>query len=81
MPIPHSDENGDFVIVHNGIIENYMELKEGLLKKGYHFRSETDTEVIAHLCKDLYDGDFTRTVRKVLTLLRGSYPVSCAIDR
>ena len=70
---PHSDENGDFVIVHNGIIENYMELKEGLLKKGYHFRSETDTEVIAHLCKDLYDGDFTRTVRKVLTLLRGSY--------
>ena len=70
---PHSDENGDFVIVHNGIIENYMELKEDLLKKGYHFRSETDTEVIAHLCKDLYDGDFTRTVRKVLTLLRGSY--------
>ena len=50
-----------------------MELKEDLLKKGYHFRSETDTEVIAHLCKDLYDGDFTRTVRKVLTLLRGSY--------
>lgn len=70
---PHTDENGDFVIVHNGIIENYMELKEGLLKKGYHFRSETDTEVIAHLCKDLYDGDFTSTVRKVLALLHGSY--------
>lgn len=70
---PHTDEKGDFAIVHNGIIENYMELKEELLKKGYHFKSETDTEVVAHLCADMYDGDFTSTVRKVLSRLRGSY--------
>lgn len=70
---PHTDEKGDFAIVHNGIIENYMELKEELLNKGYHFKSETDTEVVAHLCADMYDGDFTSTVRKVLSRLRGSY--------
>lgn len=70
---PHTDEKGNFAIVHNGIIENYMELKDELLKKGYHFKSETDTEVVAHLCADMYDGDFTSTVRKVLARLRGSY--------
>lgn len=70
---PHTDEKGNFAIVHNGIIENYMELKEELLAKGYHFKSETDTEVVAHLCADMYDGDFTRTVRNVLARLRGSY--------
>lgn len=70
---PHTDEKGNFAVVHNGIIENYMDIKEELLKKGYHFKSETDTEVVAHLCADLYDGDFTSTVRKVLARLRGSY--------
>lgn len=70
---PHTDEKGNFAIVHNGIIENYMELKDELLNKGYHFKSETDTEVVAHLCADMYDGDFTSTVRKVLKRLRGSY--------
>ncbi len=70
---PHLDEKGNFAVVHNGIIENYMELKEELLAKGYHFVSETDTEVVAHLCADMYDGDFTRTVRRVLARLRGSY--------
>ena len=70
---PHTDEKGNFAIVHNGIIENYMELKEELLAKGYHFKSETDTEVVAHLCADMYDCDFTRTVRNVLARLRGSY--------
>lgn len=70
---PHADEKGDFAIVHNGIIENYMELKEALLAKGYQFKSETDSEVVAHLCQDMYDGDFTSTVRKVLARLRGSY--------
>lgn len=70
---PHTDEKGNFAIVHNGIIENYMELKEELLAKGYHFKSETDTEVVAHLCADMYDSDFTRTVRNVLARLRGSY--------
>jgi hypothetical protein len=70
---PHTDMNGNFVIVHNGIIENYMEIKEELLKKGVVFRSETDSEVVAHLCADLYDGDFENTVRNVLRRLRGSY--------
>lgn len=70
---PHTDEAGNFAIVHNGIIENYMELKEELLEKGYRFKSETDSEVVAHLCADMYDGDFTRTVQRVLARLRGSY--------
>lgn len=70
---PHTDMNGNFAIVHNGIIENYMEIKEELLKKGVVFRSETDSEVVAHLCADLYDGDFENTVRNVLRRLRGSY--------
>lgn len=70
---PHTDEKGNFAIVHNGIIENYMELKNELLLKGYHFKSETDSEVVAHLCADMYDGDFTSTVRKVLKRLQGSY--------
>lgn len=70
---PHTDMNGNFAIVHNGIIENYMEIKEELLKKGVVFSSETDSEVVAHLCADLYDGDFENTVRNVLRRLRGSY--------
>jgi len=70
---PHTDEKGNFAIVHNGIIENYMELKKELLAKGYHFKSETDSEVVAHLCADMYDGGFTSTVRKVLKRLQGSY--------
>lgn len=70
---PHTDMNGNFAIVHNGIIENYMEIKEELLKKGVVFRSETDSEVVSHLCADLYDGDFENTVRNVLRRLRGSY--------
>lgn len=70
---PHTDMNGNFAIVHNGIIENYIEIKEELLKKGVVFRSETDSEVVAHLCADLYDGDFENTVRNVLRRLRGSY--------
>ncbi|MCI1823246.1 MAG: glutamine--fructose-6-phosphate transaminase (isomerizing) [Megasphaera sp.] len=70
---PHTDEKGDFAVVHNGIIENYLELKEELIGKGYHFKSETDTEVVAHLCADMYDGDFASTVRHVLLRLRGSF--------
>lgn len=70
---PHTDEKGDFVVVHNGIIENYLVLKEELLAKGYHFQSETDTEVAAHLMADMYDGDFASTVRRVLHRIEGSY--------
>ena len=70
---PHADCTGDFVVVHNGIIENYLSLKEELIEKGHHFTSETDTEVVAHLIEDVYDGDFLRSVREVLRRIEGSY--------
>lgn len=79
---PHTDESGQFAVVHNGIIENYMSLKQALLKKGHHFRSDTDTEVVPHLMADLWDGDFESTVRKVLHTIKGSYSLVflCAKD-
>ena len=70
---PHADENMKFAVVHNGFIENYMPLKEELLQKGYHFKSETDTEVIAHLLADMYDGNFEGTVRRMLDRVDGAY--------
>lgn len=70
---PHTDGKGQFAIVHNGIIENYLPLKEALLKKGHEFKSETDTEVVAHLLADVYDGDFVAAVRTVLNTVEGSY--------
>ncbi|WP_289050842.1 glutamine--fructose-6-phosphate transaminase (isomerizing) [Acidaminococcus timonensis] len=79
---PHMDESGQFAVVHNGIIENYMPLKQALLKKGHHFLSETDTEIVPHLMADLWDGDFESTVRKVLHTIQGSYSLVflCAKD-
>lgn len=70
---PHCDETGNFIVVHNGIIENYYQLKEDLLKKGRKFTSETDTEVVAHLLADSYNGDFEAAVKKVLSIIDGSY--------
>ncbi len=70
---PHGDNHNHFVIVHNGIIENYMELKKELLEKGHIFKSETDSEVIPHLGEELDDGDFLSTVRKVCARIEGSY--------
>ncbi|WP_273420908.1 glutamine--fructose-6-phosphate transaminase (isomerizing) [Veillonella caviae] len=70
---PHASEDGQFAVVHNGIIENYMPLKEELIAKGYHFKSETDTEVVAHLLADMYDGDFVGTVRRMLARVDGAY--------
>ena len=70
---PHVSEDGKFAVVHNGIIENYMPLKEELIEKGYHFKSETDTEVVAHLLEDMYDGDFVSTVRRMLDRVDGAY--------
>lgn len=79
---PHTDAKGLFVVVHNGIVENYLPIKEELIKKGYEFKSETDTEVVAHLLADLYDGDFEGTVRRVLQRIEGSYSlvILCADD-
>lgn len=70
---PHADCHGDFVVVHNGIVENYLNIKERLLEKGHKFVSETDTEVVAHLVEEYYEGDFVEAVKKVLAEIRGSY--------
>ena len=70
---PHLSQNGLFAIAHNGIIENFAPLKQDLLAKGYRFQSETDTEVVAQLLEDNYDGDFQKTVEKVLSMIEGSY--------
>lgn len=73
---PHTDCSGKFVVVHNGIIENYMSLKEELIEKGHHFASETDTEVVAHLLEEVYHGDFVEAVRNVLNRIEGSYSLA-----
>ncbi len=73
---PHTDCHGDFVVVHNGIIENYLSLKEDLISRGHKFTSETDTEVVAHLLEDLYRGDFVEAVREVLNKIEGSYSLA-----
>ena len=70
---PHNSQNGKISVVHNGIIENYLELKAELSAKGYSFKSETDTEVVAQLFEDLYDGDMVSTTRKLLARIRGAY--------
>lgn len=70
---PHMSQNKKFAVVHNGIIENFMALREELMEKGYEFKSETDTEVVAHLLEDLDDGDLESTVHKVLRRVEGSY--------
>lgn len=70
---PHTDCSGDFVVVHNGIIENYLSLKEELIEKGHAFKSETDTEVVVHLLEEVYNGDFVSSVREVLRRVEGSY--------
>ena len=77
---PHCSEDMKFAVVHNGIIENFMPLKEELIAKGYHFKSETDTEVVAHLMSDMYDGDFEGTVRRMLDRIQGAYAleIMCA---
>lgn len=73
---PHKDREGKISVVHNGIIENYLPLKEELQSKGYSFVSETDTEVIAHLLADLYDGDIVSTVRRAVKRMRGAYALA-----
>jgi len=72
---PHMDCHGDFAVVHNGIIENYLELREWLTAEGHLFRSETDTEVLAHLVEHFYKGDLQDAVKKMLAKVEGSYAV------
>ncbi len=70
---PHSDCTGRIAVVHNGIIENYASLRESLEEKGHSFRSETDTEVIAHLIEENYQGNLLEAVQESVKALEGSY--------
>ncbi|MBV8581651.1 MAG: glutamine--fructose-6-phosphate transaminase (isomerizing) [Candidatus Eremiobacteraeota bacterium] len=70
---PHMDCTGRFAVVHNGIIENYAALRAQLLAQGHVFRSETDTEVLAHLIETRYKGDLVEAVRQTLALVRGAF--------
>ncbi|MFQ5574390.1 MAG: glutamine--fructose-6-phosphate transaminase (isomerizing), partial [Terriglobia bacterium] len=76
---PHADCTGQILVVHNGIVENYMQLKEELLARGHEFVSATDTEVIPHLIEELSDGDFEKAFRDCLVRLEGSFAV-CAMS-
>jgi len=70
---PHTNCSNDIAVVHNGIIENYMSIKNMLIEKGYTFISETDTEVLAHYVDYFYEGDLIEAVKRVLEKIRGSY--------
>lgn len=72
---PHTNTDGTIAVVHNGIIENHEALKDYLQKKGYVFKSETDTEVIPHLIDYYYEGDLAQAVRKATEKLDGSYAI------
>ncbi len=76
---PHRSMNGIVTLVHNGIIENYIELKNELTEKGYEFKSETDTEVIAQLFDCLFDGDAIGTMIRASERLQGSYAVAMLV--
>jgi len=72
---PHADCTGKLALIHNGIIENYVELKDRLRADGHTFVSETDTEVLAHLIESRYDGDLVEAVRLALGEVRGAYAI------
>lgn len=70
---PHFSADKKVAVVHNGIIENYLDLKEQLIKEGYVFTSQTDSEVVAHLFSKYYNGNMLETLMKVREKIRGSY--------
>ena len=72
---PHTSNNAEISVVHNGIIENYIKLREKLESKGYTFYSQTDTEVIPNLIDYYYEGDILAAVRKATTKMEGSYAI------
>jgi len=72
---PHTDCTGHLALIHNGIIENYAEIKTRLVAEGHRFTSETDTEVLAHLIETKYTGDLVEAVRLALNDVRGAYAI------
>ena len=72
---PHTDCTGKLALIHNGIIENYAEIKDRLVAQGHRFSSETDTEVLAHLIETKYAGDLVHAVRQALNEVRGAYAI------
>jgi glucosamine--fructose-6-phosphate aminotransferase (isomerizing) len=74
---PHTDCSGKLVLCHNGIIENFENLKTILSSEGHTFRSETDSEVIAHLIEKYYSGDLEKAVKEAVSLLKGTYGIVC----
>ena len=73
---PHQDCTGEITVIHNGIIENFRELRDGLEARGHTLTSETDTEAIAHLVEEAYRGDLADAVRDALRRLEGAYAIA-----
>ncbi|MFC1746296.1 glutamine--fructose-6-phosphate transaminase (isomerizing) [Candidatus Riflebacteria bacterium] len=73
---PHTDGNMEFIVAHNGIIENYLTIKKDLIAKGHVFSTETDTEVIAHLCAEYSQGTLIGTLKKITGYLEGAYALT-----
>ena len=73
---PHQDCTGDITVIHNGIIENFRELRDGLEARGHRLTSETDTEALAHLIEESYDGDLADAVRATLRRVEGAYAIA-----
>jgi len=78
---PHLNKDNTIAVVHNGIIENYVSLKEDLIAKGYKFKSQTDTEVIVHLLDSLYEGNLLEAVNKLTSIIRGAYAIGVVCSK
>ncbi|RJP81338.1 MAG: glutamine--fructose-6-phosphate transaminase (isomerizing) [Candidatus Zixiibacteriota bacterium] len=78
---PHIDSHGHIALIHNGIIENYIALRHRLEARGHKFRTETDTETLAHLIEDAYQGDILEAVQVALAQVKGTYGLAVICDK